>query len=189
MAEQCPHCVERLRQRLGAAADDLGPDPIRVPDHRLQGEQGSLGPFLWWRLPRTDGRWVTVWRLRAAPLWVAHGLLDGHGPPDGRDADLGLLRDASRRLARWAAADGASAQFVGEQGPVMDAGAPSRHADYWDGLLSAAAAAVERGDDEAAPAPGWPGLPTAWASPAWHGFNWQRAWRQVEPQVLAGPPR
>jgi hypothetical protein len=189
MAEQCPHCVDRLRQRLGAAADDLGPDPIGLPDHRLQGEQGALGPFRWWRLPRAEGRWVTVWRLRAAPLWLAPGLLDGNGPPDGRDADLAMLRDASRRLAGWAAADGPAAVFVGEQGPAMDSSAPARHAAYWDALLAAATAAVSRGDDEAAAAPGWPGLPPGWAATAWHGFNWQRAWRQVEPQVLAAPPR
>jgi hypothetical protein len=189
MAEQCSHCVDRLRQRLGVAADDLGPDPIRLPDHRLQGEQGALGPFRWWRLPRAEGRWVTVWRLRATPLWLAPGLLDGNGPPDGRDADLAMLRDASRQLARWAAADGPAAVFVGEQGPVMDSGAPARHAAYWDALLAAATAAVNRGDDETAPAPGWPGLPARWAAAAWHGLNWQRAWRQVEPQVLAAPPR
>lgn len=187
MAEQCPHCVDRLRLRLGAAAADLEADPIQLPDHRLHGEQGVLGPFLWWRLPRAGGRWLTVWRLRHAPLWVAHGLLDGHGPPDGRDADLALLRDASRRLAHWAAADGPSARFVGEQGPPMDSGAPAQHAAYWAGLLATATAAVARGDDESAAAPGWPGLPAGWAGQPWHGLNWQRAWRQVEPQVLAAP--
>ena len=189
MADQCVHCVDRLRQRLGPAAVDLGADPVLLPDHRLHGEQGRLGPFQWWRLPRAQGRWVTVWRLRATPLWLAPGLLDGHGPPDGRDADLALLRDASQRLAGWAAADGPSARFVGEQGPVMDSAAPARHAVYWNDLLVAATAAVGRGDDEAAPPPGWPGLPAGWAAQPWHGFNWQRAWRQVEPQVLAAPPR
>jgi hypothetical protein len=48
---------------------------------------------------------------------------------------------------------------------------------------------VARGDDETAPAPGWPGLPEGWAAAPWHAFNWQRAWRQVEPQVLAEPQR
>lgn len=189
MAEQCPHCVERLRQRLGAAAADLGDQPIPLPTHRLQGERGQLGPFLWWRLPRAEGRWVTVWRLRAAALWVAPGLLDGHGPPDGRDAELAMLQSASERLAAWAAADGPGAVFIGEQGPAMDSGTPARHAAYWAGLLAAATAAVERGDDEAAPAPGWPGPPAGWAGQPWHGLNWQRAWRQVEPLVLAAPPR
>lgn len=194
MAEQCPHCVERLRQRLQAAASDLGDDPIRVPELLLQGEQGRLGPFDWWRLPRAEGRWITVWRVRAAgatqgPLWVAHGLLQGDGPPDGRDADLALLLQASQRLAALAAVDGPAVRFIGEQGPVMGAGAPARHAVYWSSLLDEARAAVARGDDETAPAPAWPGLPPSWQAHPWHGFNWQRAWRQVEPEVLAAPPR
>lgn len=189
MAEQCPHCVERLRQRLGAAATDLGDAPIALPTHRLQGESGRLGPFLWWRLPRAEGRWLTVWRLHDRPLWIAHGLLDGSGPPDGRDADLATLQASAGRLARWAAPDGTAAQFIGEQGPVMDSGAPARHAAYWGRLLDAARAAVARGDDEAAPAPGWPGLAADWTASPRHGYNWQRAWRQVEPEVLGAPTR
>jgi len=47
MSEQCPHCVDRLRLRLGAAAVDLGDDPIHLPVHLLLGEQDRLGPFFW----------------------------------------------------------------------------------------------------------------------------------------------
>ena len=35
MAEQCPHCVDRLHQRLGPAAADLGDNPIHLPVHLL----------------------------------------------------------------------------------------------------------------------------------------------------------
>jgi len=191
MAVQCPHCVERMRLRLGPAAADLGADPISLPDHLLQGEQGQLGPFAWWRLPRSDGRWLTVWRLGLPGqpvLWLAPGLLQGEGPPDGRDADLAMLQHASQRLVALAAADGATAVFIGEQGPLLAAEAPAQHAAYWAGLLATAEAAVLRGDDELAPAPAWPGLPPAWASQLWHALNWQRAWRQVEAAVLAAPP-
>lgn len=190
MAQQCPHCVDRLRLRLGEAAADLGDDPIRLPDQLLQGEQGRLGPFTWWRLPRSDNRWVTVWRLAPAggpALWIAPGLLQGAGPPDGRDADLALLQQSSARLAALAAADGPAARFVGEQGPLLAADAPDVHLRYWAGLLDSARAAVERGGDETAPAPGWAGLPPGWQAQPWHGINWQRAWRQVEPAVLAAP--
>ena len=191
MAVQCPHCVDRLRQRLGPAAADLGNDPIRLPDRLLQGEQGRLGPFTWWRLPRSDGRWVTVWRVAPAgapPLWLAHGLLQGAGPPDGRDADLALLQQSAQRLTGLVGADGAAVRLVGEQGPLLPADAPAVHAAYWAALLAGARAAVERGDDETAPAPGWPGLPAGWQGHPWHAINWQRAWRQVEPGVLAAPP-
>lgn len=190
MAAQCPQCVDRLRLRLGPAAADLGADPIRLPAQRLEGEQGRLGPLDWWRLPRSDGRWVTVWRLApagTAPLWLAPGLLQGGGPPDGRDADLALLQQSSRQLADLAAADGPAARFVPEQGPLLPADAPAAHAAYWAGLLDAARAAVARGDDETAPAPGWPGLPAGWQAMPRHALNWQRAWRQVEPAVLAAP--
>jgi len=195
MAEQCPRCVDRLRQRLQAAAVDLdvladrGVDTIPLPTDRLLGEQGDLGPFHWWRLPRADGRWVTVWRARRQPLWVAPGLLTGGGPPDGRDADLALMQQSALALAELAAVDGAAARFVGEQGPLLDSAAPGRQAAYWAALLAAARSAVERGDDEAAPAPPLPGLPPAWASHPWHNFNWQRAWRQVEAQVFGTQAR
>ena len=71
----------------------------------------------------------------------------------------------------------------------MDSGAPGTHAAYWAALLATARAAVERGDDEAAPAPALPGFPQGWARHPWHGFNWQRAWRQVEAQVFDAPAR
>jgi hypothetical protein len=190
MAAQCPHCVERLQQRLGSAAGDLGADPIRLPDHRLTGDHGRLGPFDWWTLPRSADRVVTVWRL-ARPgrpaLWLAPGLLQGDGPPDGRDADLALLAQSAQRLAGLAAADGPAVQFLGEQGPPLSADAPLQQARYWRDLLATARAAVLRGDDETAPAPGWPGLPPGWAQAPWHALNWQRAWRQAEAAVLAEP--
>ena len=189
MAEQCPHCVDRLRQRLGPAATDLGDDPIRLPTQRLRGEQGQLGPFLWWRLPRAEGRWVTVWRLRRQPLWAAHGLLTAGSPPDGRDADLALLTHSLDRLAALSQPDGPAALFLGEQGDLLGAGAPARQAAYWRALRATAVAAIERGDDEAAAAPPLPGWPAAWAQHPWHGFNWQRAWRRFEPEVLAAPGR
>ena len=191
MAAQCPHCVDRLAQRLGAAAADLGADPIRLPTLRLQGEQGRLGPFLWWRLPRAEGRWVTVWRLRSQPLWLAPGLLTEGSPPDGRDADLALLLASLQRLAVLAQPDGAAARWLGEQGPWMGASAPQDHAAYWQALQTAVAGAIERGDLEAADAPALPAGPgwsAGWAGHPWHGLNWQRAWRRLEPGLLAAPP-
>lgn len=189
MAEQCPHCVERLRARLGPAAVDLGPAPIPPSppaSRQLRGDSGTLGPWRWWRLPRSAGRGVTVWQ--AGALWFAPGLLNGSGPPDGRDADLGLLAASAGRLAMLAPpAATAHTRFIGEQGPPMDGDAPRQHQAYWQELLAQARAAIERGDSDTAPALAWPGLPPAWASHPWHALNWQRAWRQVEPEVLAAP--
>jgi len=192
MAEQCPHCVERLAQRLGSAADDLGPSPIPAAQHLLQGEQGRLGPLQWWRLPRSEGRWVTVWRVDAAagePVWwVAHGLMSGPLPPDGRDGDLRLIQASARQLAALAAADGPRARWLGEQGPPQPQVAARQLADYWDQLLQTVVQAINEGADETAAPRAWPGLPTGWASHAWHAFNWQRAWRQEEARLMGAEP-
>ncbi|MCU7372974.1 hypothetical protein PEC18_19525 [Paucibacter sp. O1-1] len=185
MAEQCPQCVAWLRARLGRAAADLGARPIPRPERLLQGEQGRLGPWISvaaaaQRRPGGDG----VAPACDRPLWVAPGLLGGSGAPDGRDADLARLAESAGRLAELAAADGAAAQFLGEQGAPMDAGAPRRHQAYWLQLLAEARAAIERGESDTQAPPVWPGLATDWAAHPWHALNWQRAWRQVEPEVL-----
>jgi hypothetical protein len=194
MAEQCAHCLERLRQRLGGpgdAADDLAGQPIALPTRRFTGEWGRLGPFDWWRAPRTDGRWVTLWRSRQAPLWVAQGVLQGSGPPDGRDADLLMLQQATARLLALSEADGAQAVFIGEQGPLLGRSGVQVQWAYWQALRSQVVAAIERGDDETAPPPALPdgaGLP-GWATHPWHAMNWQRAWRQEENRLLNPSPR
>jgi hypothetical protein len=133
-----------------------------------------------------------VWRLQrpgAPAWWYAPGLAtaDG-GPPEGRDASLAQLAESAARLAAWVAADGPRARLLGDQGPPLDAAALALRADYWRQLLAVATAAVQRGDDETAPALPWPGLPAAWAEHPRHRFNWQHAWREVEPAVLAAPP-
>lgn len=196
MAEQCPHCVQRLRTRLGVAAGDLGRAPIPRPSQLLQGEQGRLGPWQWWRLPRAAGRVVTVWRTdagdgpAAAALWFAPGLLGGSGPPDGRDADLALLAASAGQLAQWLQSDASRlSRLLGEQGRPMAAEAATEHQAYWTELLAQARAAIERGDSDTAPPPAWPGLPAGWSTHPWHALNWQRAWRQVEPEVLAAPAK
>jgi len=193
MAAQCPLCADRLRQRLGAAAADLGPQPIRLPRRLLHGEQGRLGPWQWWRLPRAAGRWVTVWRWQAAPgapaWWFAPGLIAGGGVPDGHDAELATLLSSTRRLQALAQADGGAARWVGDQGGALDAGAPAREAAYWQALLAAAEAAQERGAAETDAAPDLAGQPAGWTAQAGHALNWQRAWRQVEPLTLGGPAR
>ena len=71
----------------------------------------------------------------------------------------------------------------------MDSSAPARHAACWAALLQAVRLAIERGDDDTATAPALSGFPAGWAGHPWHSFNWQRAWRQVKPLVLAAPPR
>lgn len=194
MARQCPACLASLRERLQGAAGDLGApadDPVRVPSHRVAGASGRLGPWHWWALPRNDDaaapQVVTVWRWRDGPLFIAPGLLGDGQPPDGRGADVRRLLDSTRRLAALGAAQ-PGARWVGEQGGVLAADAPQRHAAYWQALQAAVDAAFARGELPAAPPP-LPGLDAAWLAHPLHALNWQRAWRQTEDRYLAEAPR
>lgn len=182
MAEQCAHCVDRLRQRLGAAAADLGDDPVSLPRRLLHGPSGRLGPFDWWVLPRAPDRVVTVLRHRASGVMSAHGLLWGDGPPDARDADLALLRQALQQLARLAPA---ATRWVGEGGPLLDAAGVAAQAGYLQALDAAVRPAVAAGD-LGQQAPVLPGH-AADSAHARHALNWQRAWRQAEDDWLRGP--
>lgn len=189
MRVQCAACVVRLHERLGAAAADLGPDPVVVPDRLLHGESGQLGPFRWWLLPRAAGRFVTVWRHEASGVGVAHGLLAAEPPGDGRDADLKLLHSGLLRLADGARADGARARWVPEQGALLAADAPATQARYWRDMLQAVGAAIDAGADESAPAQRLSDWPEAVNAHPWHALNWQRAWRQVEAQRFDAAPK
>ncbi|EHR69984.1 hypothetical protein BurJ1DRAFT_1111 [Burkholderiales bacterium JOSHI_001] len=188
MQRQCPTCVERLRLRLGAAASDLGDRPIHLPEGWVTGASGSLGPLDWQLLWRAEGRPVTVWRVRGQPLFSAHGLLWGDGPPDARDAQLPQLLQSTEALARWAAAV-PQARWLPEQGPLLGADAPARHAAYWQELQRQAQQAVQRGDAAGGPPPRWPGLPDAWATHVRHTLNWQHAWREAEDAMFNATPR
>ncbi len=175
MAEQCQRCVDRLRQRLGPAAVDLGDDPVQLPSRHLQGGHGRLGPFDWWVLPRAEGRVVTVLRHRASGVASAHGLLWGDGPPDLRDADPARLESALLRLQQLGTP---GTRWVGESGPLLSAADLEAHVGYLQALRAAAPAALEQGRTglEA------PDLPPAAARVAGgptpharHALNWQRA--------------
>jgi hypothetical protein len=187
MAERCPGCVDRLRQRLGAAAPDLGDAPaqaIRVPSHRVIGRSGRLGPWDWWRLARADAQPVTVWRLGRARLWWSPGLLNGDGPFDARDTELRRLVDALAQLEALAARDGRQAVHVGDQGPVRGADWPALSLRYGRGLMATVRERIDAGGAETDPPGRWPGLAPDWSGHPWHGLNWQRAWRQIEPELL-----
>lgn len=184
MAQRCPGCVERLRARLGAAAEDLDPgDPVRLPASLLQGERGGLGPWRWWRLARADDVTVTVWQHAASGWAFAPGLLWGRAAPDGRDADIARLAQATAALPGLPGL-ARPAGWIGEQGGPQEAGAAAAAAGYWAALQAAVATALERGDSgEAAPA-ALPGVAASFTAEPRHALNWQRAWRQAEERWL-----
>lgn len=186
MQRQCPTCAENLGAALGEHAADLGADPVVLPDRRFDGASGELGPWRWWLLWRGEGQPVTLWRLRAAPLYFAPGLLWQGAPPDSRLADVERLRRSTQRLVEIAAADGERARWIGEQGEPMDAGAAARHLAYWDAIGAAVAGAFERGEMLDKPPP-LAGIDPAWLAHPRHALNWQRAWRQAEDRALEQP--
>jgi len=188
MAARCADCVQRLRQRLGEAAGDLGPgDPVRLPGRLLQGVAGRLGPWSWREFARGEASPTTAWAHDAAGLVFAPGLVgDGGeaGLPDGRDADLRRLADALQALRRWPRPRAGGWRWLGEQGPVQGDRAPADAAAYWRALDAAVTAALERGETGEQPARILPGVPPAATARPLHALNWQRAWRQAEDRWL-----
>jgi hypothetical protein len=187
MRQRCVRCIARLQSRLGDAATDVSDSAIVIPDHLLVGESGTVGPLRWWRLTRDTDQVVTVFRLLDRPYWFAPGLLWSDSSPDGRDADIETMRKSTQALRGLAAADGSVAHWLGEQGPPAAADLAQGHESYWAALLAAVDLSVERGDNETAPPPPLPGLTPERAAHPWHGFNWQRAWRQSEDRLLGAP--
>lgn len=191
MRSRCAQCIERLRQRLGRAADDLEDAAAPLPTQWLQGEAGRLGPWQWWRLQRAAQQTVTLWWLPRAGLAAAHGLLWADGPPDLRDSRIDTVAASLARADALAAqvATPGRLRWLPEQGDWLDAGAARRQHDYLQALRAAAQAAVERGDNAAEADPRLPGPAAALAVGERHGLNWQRAWREAEQRSFDNPER
>ncbi len=130
MRAQCARCVIRLRQRLGAAAVDLGAANACVgPSAGCTEPDGQLGPFDWWRLQRAPGVPVTVWQVRGRGAMTAHGLLWAGDAPDLRDSRVEAMRAATAQLALIA---GDATTLMGEQGepaPIERVGSAHRLLD------------------------------------------------------------
>lgn len=193
MRKQCARCVMRLRQRLGAAAVDLGPAgaAVRLPERGLRGSSGQLGPFDWWRQQRAPGVPITVWQLRRHGVLTAHGLLWAGDAPDLRDSRLDAMRAATQQLARIARGPTTS---LGEQGAPARADELDAHIAYWNALDAEVRRAQSRGDDATTVQTTLPGVDPSRTNGAAHALNWQRAWRHAEdeslrPDEMPGLPR
>jgi hypothetical protein len=184
---QCTRCIARLRSRLGAAARDLGADAgiVRAPSRLLHGAQGSLGPFDWWRVERTPGVPLTLWRVRAAGVVSAHGLVWAGDAPDLRDSTVASMQAATQRLqaisadARW---------VLGEQGAPTASHEVEQHRAYWAALDAAVQRHQAQALEETLVPRDLPGVDAARLQGTAHTLNWQRAWRQAEDAALR-PPR
>lgn len=179
MQRQCPRCVERLHQRLGAAAVDLGPQPIVIPPLRLQGSQGTLGPWQWWRLERAPGSVVTVWHVRGSAWWWAPGLLWSDGPPDLRDAHTATLASSLAHLDELTQDAPEPPRWLPTQGEPLPPDAPRTQHFYVRRLPWLAQQRQDSGTLETDPPP-VPDGPAYLSQGERASLNWQRVWRQVE---------
>jgi hypothetical protein len=172
-----------LRQRLGAAAVDLGPANarVRLPERSLRGASGQLGPLNWWRLQRAPGVPVTVWQLRRDGALTAHGLLWAADAPDLRDSRVDAMRAATQQLALIARD---ATMLMGEQGEPAPAGELDAHIVYWNALDAAVRNAQSRGDDATTVPTALPGVDASRTSGTAHALNWQRAWRHAEDEAM-----
>ncbi len=180
---QCARCIAGLRRRLGPAARDLGSDAgiVRAPTRLLRGEQGTLGPFDWWRIERARGVPLTLWHARAGGVLTAHGVLWTGDVPDLRDSTIASMRAATLRLqslgteARW---------VLGEQGDPATPGEVQQHLEYWTQLASAVERHQAQALEETLVPRTLPGVDAQRLQGAAHALNWQRAWRQAEDAAL-----
>lgn len=187
MATQCGTCVARLRERLGGSARDLGPDPVRVPAHRLRGAHGRLGPWAWTRLDRAADRPLTVWALPRRGLVMLPGLAWGGQPPDLRDADVAMLA-ASLRAASALADLRRAGIVVGAQGAVGGPALVAWQRDYVDALVQAVRQAQAGGAAETDAPALLAASDPAWSHHPLHALNWQRTWRQLEAEAFGPGP-
>jgi len=186
MDKRCRDCLARLAQRIGGAGARLDDSAIRVPDRRLGADgaqQGQLGPFLWWALPRAAGERTLVLRLRERPIVIAQGLVWPGRVPNLRETESTVMLRSLHQL-RVIARDATT--VLGEQGAVGSVDDISAHMDYIVALRAAIQARVKSGTDENA------GLATL-TMPMFSGrigggeidtLNRQRIWREIEKSLF-----
>ncbi len=187
MARMCPHCLPRLRERLGTTDAPLDNADIVLPTRHVRGDQGQLGPWRWRRLWRAPEVPVTLWALPYERLAFVPGLWWGGAVPDLRDAQLArMLRNAQVLLAESRAHP--SWQWLGEQGGLATAQEFQAGLTYWAALDEQVRQAQRAGawelDMPAAPAD----VPAMHWQGERHQMNWQRAWRELEAQSWAPAP-
>lgn len=198
MTERCPRCFQRLRERVGARPVPASANLIALPDHRLSGDSGALGPWQWRLLRRSESTAITVWSLPGSGVRTGHGLLWTDGPPDLRDADTPVMQASLQALETWDDSRATSTarqvnnlpvRWVPEQGPVGGAQSLTDHRQYLDALVQAATEALDRGALETDPPPALTGVSAAFTTSQRHLLNWQHVWHEAETRWMAAPSR
>ncbi|WP_374407450.1 MBL fold metallo-hydrolase [Hydrogenophaga sp.] len=182
MAQRCPDCLASLVRRVGQPA--MAGTEIVLPTHTLaEGDVLRVGRIALRVMPlehgHTDGDLV-LWDARRRVLW-AGGLAYQDRVPELAQGQVQGWLEALDRLERlrprhliaatWSTSSGAA--------PPPALGATR---DYLKGLSAGVLAAMDRGVQ--AHEAGQVDLPAfaSWAGYGTrHGFNVQRAWRELEP--------
>lgn len=197
MQQRCPQCLDRLRQRLSERDDAAGgntpeahdpslslhPITIRVPDHRLPGDAGTLGPFQWWAIERAPGERTLLLLHRRSGWLIAQGLVWTGGVPNLRETTLEEVTMGLERLRTIAVRPGV-AGVIGEQGEPGSVTAVTDHLDYLSQLRQRTQEALDRGDVEGAHPIELPAFTERPGYVAYHALNRQRVWRALERRLF-----
>jgi hypothetical protein len=187
MKQECVGCIQRLRQRLGEAAIDLGSNPVDLPKRVFDGAQGRVGPFEWHRLQRAKGSPITLWFLPSQGLLTAHGLMWAGGVPDLRDTSLDEMSAALQALQQLMSRHPAMTVLLGEQGSPAGPAEVEQQLAYLRALQNSVAAGQSQGQDGVQAPSSMEGIEFAEThrlKDPTHALNWQRAWRQAEDRSM-----
>lgn len=197
MQQRCPQCLDRLQQRLSEHEDDasgkpsgahdpamsLHPITIRVPDHRLPGDTGALGPFRWWAIERAAGERTLLLLHRRSGWLIAQGLVWTGGVPNLRETSLDEMTTSLERLRSIAAQPDVTG-LIGEQGEPGSATVVADHLEYLSQLRQRTQQALDRGEVEGARPIELPAFADRPGYAAYHALNRQRVWRALERRLF-----
>ena len=188
MQERCPQCLQSLTSRVGA--DAMAGTRIVWPNHTLQpGQRLELGRHRLVVLQPVQGHTeadLLLWHPESRWLW-AGGLVYGRRIPElaqGRLQDwLNALNDLAQMQPKGLVSN-VVAEEVGGEVAALEATRQYLHA-----LRAQAWRAMDQGLNPLDP--GWADMPAFahWAGYSErHGFNAQRAWRELEPEWMLRAP-
>jgi hypothetical protein len=162
----------------------LHPITIRVPDHRLKGDAGTLGPFKWWAVERAPGERTLLLLERRSGWLIAQGLVWVGGVPNLRETGLDEMTAGLERLRVIAAQPGV-AGVLGEQGePGRAAVVVVDHLEYLAQLRQRTQEALDRGEVEGAHPIKLPAFADRPGYLGYHALNRQRMWRWLERKLF-----
>ena len=184
MQTRCLQCLNRLKERIGAAGTSLQPDIIRVATQPVRSSR--LGPFEWLAVERETGQRSLLLRHSEDQLVLAQGLLWSGDVPDLLDTRSDAMLANWQVLLNFAG----PAALLGEQGDIASSSDLRQHISYVKQLRTLLWAQLLSGQTLIAPSAAQD-LPEFKALPSYstrHPLNVQRVWAELEPRLFDAPP-